>query len=151
SVAVAFLHAYVNPVHETEVAAVLARACPGLAVSISSAVLPQIKEYERTSTTVVNAYVKPLTRQYLGNLDDGLAGAGFSAPLHIMLSNGGLASTRTAGEFPIRLIESGPVAGAIVGQRYAEVMKLPEVLSFDMGGTTAKACLIRDGALPITG
>jgi N-methylhydantoinase A/oxoprolinase/acetone carboxylase beta subunit len=150
SVAVAFLHAYVNPANEEEVVGILARACPGLAVSASSAVLPQIKEYERTSTTVVNAYVKPLTQRYLRNLDRGLAEAGFTAPLHIMLSNGGLASARTAGQFPIRLIESGPVAGAIVGQHYAEVMKLPEVLAFDMGGTTAKACLIRDGALPIT-
>jgi N-methylhydantoinase A/oxoprolinase/acetone carboxylase beta subunit len=149
-VAVAFLHAYVNPANEEEVVGILARACPGLAVSASSAVLPQIKEYERTSTTVVNAYVKPLTQRYLRNLDRGLAEAGFTAPLHIMLSNGGLASARTAGQFPIRLIESGPVAGAIVGQHYAEVMKLPEVLAFDMGGTTAKACLIRDGALPIT-
>lgn len=150
SVAVAFLHAYVNPANEEEVAQLLARLCPGLAVSLSSAVLPQIKEFERTSTTVVNAYVKPLTRRYLGNLDRGLDTAGFRAPLHIMLSNGGLASTRTAGEFPIRLVESGPVAGAIVGQHYAERLGLREVLAFDMGGTTAKACLIRDGALPIT-
>lgn len=150
SVAIAFLHAYVNPANEAETARLLARHCPGLAISLSSAVLPQIKEFERTSTTVVNAYVKPLTQHYLQNLDRGLDAAGFTAPLHIMLSNGGLASTRTAGEFPIRLVESGPVAGAIVGQHYAQVMDLPEVLSFDMGGTTAKACLIRDGALPIT-
>ncbi|MGH7265812.1 MAG: hydantoinase/oxoprolinase family protein, partial [Candidatus Rokuibacteriota bacterium] len=150
SVAIAFLHAYVNPAGEEEVARLLARHAPELALSLSSAVLPQIKEFERTSTTVVNAYVKPLTRRYLGNLDRGLASAGFRAPLHIMLSNGGLAGTRTAGEFPIRLIESGPVAGAIVGQHYAERLGLREVLAFDMGGTTAKACLIRDGALPIT-
>lgn len=150
SVAIAFLHSYVNPANEEEVARLLKQFAPELAVSLSSAVLPQIKEFERTSTTVINAYVKPLTQRYLRRLDQGLTEAGFTAPLHIMLSNGGLASTQTAGEFPIRLIESGPVAGAIVGQHYAQLMGLAEVLSFDMGGTTAKACLIRDGALPIT-
>jgi N-methylhydantoinase A/oxoprolinase/acetone carboxylase beta subunit len=151
SVAISFLHAYVNPANEEEAGRLLADRCPEMALSLSSAVLPQIREFERTSTTVVNAYVKPLTQRYLGNLDRGLAAAGFRAPLHIMLSNGGLASTRTAGEFPIRLIESGPVAGAIVGQRYAERLGGGEVLAFDMGGTTAKACLIRGGVLPITG
>jgi N-methylhydantoinase A/oxoprolinase/acetone carboxylase beta subunit len=150
SVAIAFLHAYANPANEAEAGRLLAAHCPGVAISLSSAVLPQIKEFERTSTTVVNAYVKPLTQRYLGNLERGLGAAGFTAPLHIMLSNGGLASPRTAGEVPIRLIESGPVAGAIVGQHYAEILRLPEVLAFDMGGTTAKACLLRDGALPIT-
>lgn len=150
SVAIAFLHSYINSANEEEVAGLLARHVPELVLSLSSAVLPQIKEFERTSTTVVNAYVKPLTQRYLANLDRGLAELGFAAPLHIMLSNGGLASTRTAGDFPIRLIESGPVAGAIVGQHYAERLGLSEVLAFDMGGTTAKACLIRGGSLPIT-
>ncbi len=150
SVAIAFLHAYVNPTNEAEVARCLERWLPEVAVSTSSAVLPQIKEFERTSATVINAYVKPLTARYLERLERGLAAAGLAAPLHIMLSNGGLASPQTGGEFPIRLIESGPVAGAIVGQHYAQRMGLPEVLSFDMGGTTAKACLIRAGALPIT-
>ena len=150
SVAVAFLHSYVNPANEREVARLLAEYAPEIAVTTSAEVLPQIKEFERTSTAVVNAYVKPLTRTYLRRLNGGLAKGGFKAPLHIMLSNGGIASTETAGEFPIRLIESGPVAGAIVGRHYAELMKLENLLTFDMGGTTAKACLIRDRALPMT-
>jgi N-methylhydantoinase A/oxoprolinase/acetone carboxylase beta subunit len=150
SVAVVFLHAYANAENEAEVGRLLARACPELSVSLSSAVLPQIREFERTSTTVVNAYVKPLVRRYLGNLEFGLQTAGIATPLHVMLSNGGLASVRTASDLPVRLLESGPVAGALVGQRFARLLKLPEVLAFDMGGTTAKACLIRDGTLPMT-
>ncbi|MBI4182383.1 MAG: hydantoinase/oxoprolinase family protein [Proteobacteria bacterium] len=150
SVAIAFLHSYVNPHNELECARLLAGLAPGIAITTSASVLPQIKEYERASTTVINAYVKPATRRYLGSLERRLAGAGFSAPLSIMLSNGGVASAETAADFPIRLIESGPVAGAIVGQHYARLLGLSDVLSFDMGGTTAKACLIRDGAMPIT-
>jgi len=150
SVAIAFLHSYVNPENEQAAAVYLKKLAPDIAVTLSSDVLPQIKEFERTSTTVVNAYVKPLAQQYLANLDQGLQSNGYKAPLHIMLSNGGLGSTTTAGDFPIRLIESGPVAGAIVGRQLAELMGIQDVLSFDMGGTTAKACLIRDQALPIT-
>ena len=150
SVAIAFLHSYVNPENEQEAARLVRELAPELAVTTSADVLPQIKEYERTSTTVVNAYVKPLVQHYLGNLDRGLARTGYAAPLRVMLSNGGLGSTATATAFPLRLIESGPVAGAIVGRRIAQALELPEVLSFDMGGTTAKACLIRDGAMPIT-
>ena len=150
SVAIAFLHAYVNPRNEQEVARRLAELMPGIAVTTSSSVLPQIKEYERTSACVINAYVKPLARTYLGRVDQGLASLGFTVPLRVMLSGGGLASTETAREFPVRLIESGPVAGAIIARRYAERMNLGELLSFDMGGTTAKSCLIRDAVLPIT-
>ena len=150
SVAVMFLHSYANPENEREAARLLAELAPEMAVTLSSDVLPQIKEFERASTTTVNAYVKPLVRGYLGRLEDGLAGGGYTAPLQIMLSNGGLGATQTAAEFPIRLIESGPVAGAIVGRQLAELMGVKDMLSFDMGGTTAKACLIRDGALPVT-
>ena len=150
SVAIAFLHAYVNPQNEQEVARQLAELLPGVAVTTSSSVLPQIKEYERTSACVINAYVKPLAGTYLGRVDRGLARLGFTAPLRVMLSAGGLASTETARDFPVRLIESGPVAGAIVARRYAERMGLGELLSFDMGGTTAKSCLIRDAVLPTT-
>jgi N-methylhydantoinase A len=113
-------------------------------------VLPQIKEFERTSATVINAYVKPLARRYLRRLDDGLRDLGFAVPLRIMLSTGGVGSAETAGEVPVRLLESGPVAGAIVARQYSAMLGLDHVLSFDMGGTTAKACLLRDGALPIT-
>ena len=150
SVAVAFLHSYVNPANEQQAGALLKKLAPEMAVTLSSDVLPQLKEFERSSTTVVNGYVKPLARDYLDNLDAGLRGTGYEAPLHIMLSNGGLGSKDTAGAFPIRLIESGPVAGAIVGRQLSELLNLGDVLSYDMGGTTAKACLIRDQALPIT-
>ena len=150
SVAIAFLHAYVNPRNEQEVARRLADLLPGIAVTTSSSVLPQIKEYERTSACVINAYVKPLARTYLGHVDEGLARLGFTAPLRVMLSGGGLVSTETAREFPVRLIESGPVAGAIIARQYAERMGIGDLLSFDMGGTTAKSCLIRDAVLPIT-
>ena len=150
SVAISFLHSYANADNERKVSELLKNLLPDIAVTCSHEVLPQIKEYERTSTTVVNAYVKPLTRTYLANLEKGLVEKGYSAPLNIMLSNGGLGSIATAAEFPIRLIESGPVAGAIVGRELAMVLGHAEVLSFDMGGTTAKACLIRNQTLPIT-
>jgi N-methylhydantoinase A len=150
AVAICFLHAFTNPVHERAAAERLAQRLPGVAISISSEVLPQIKEFERTSTTVVNAYVKPLTQRYLGRLEAGVKNAGFAAPLQIMLSNGGVGSAATAGNFPVRLIESGPVAGAIVSRHLGALLGLDEVLSYDMGGTTAKACLIRGGALPLT-
>jgi N-methylhydantoinase A len=150
SVAIAFLHAYVNPANEREAARRLCALMPGIAVTTSSSVLPQIKEFERTSATVINAYVKPLARTYLQRLDERIARLGFTTPLRVMLSAGGLGSTETAAEFPVRLIESGPVAGAIVARHYAELMGRPELLSFDMGGTTAKSCLIRDAVLPVT-
>jgi N-methylhydantoinase A len=150
SVAIAFLHSYINPHNEAEAARLLGALMAQIPVTTSASVLPQIKEFERTSATVINAYVKPLARRYLGRLDDGLRDLGFSVPLRIMLSTGGIGSSETAGEFPVRLIESGPVAGAIVARQYSVALGLDDVLSFDMGGTTAKACLIRDGALPIT-
>ena len=150
TVAVCFLHAFSNPANERAAGELLTRLLPGIAISLSSAVVPQIKEYERSSTTVINAYVKPLTAGYLGRLEKGITEAGFRSPLQVMLSNGGIGSARTAAEFPVRLVESGPVAGAVVAQRFARMLGLPELLAYDMGGTTAKACLIRDGVLPLT-
>src|SRR5262249_10449228 len=150
SVAICFLHAFTNPANERAAGELLRQLLPGVAISLSSDVLPQIKEYERSATTVINAYVKPLTVGYLGRLEQGLAREGFAAPLQIMLSNGGIGSSQTAAAFPIRLVESGPVAGAVVAQRFAHMLDLPEVLAYDMGGTTAKASLIRDGVLPLT-
>jgi N-methylhydantoinase A len=150
SVAVAFLHSFANPQNERTAGELLTRLLPGVAVSLSSDVLPQIKEYERTSTTLVNAYVKPLARAYLGKLERGVREVGFSTPLQIMLSNGGIGSARTAAEYPVRLIESGPVAGAVMAQQLARLMSLDEVIAYDMGGTTAKACLIRNASLPLT-
>src|SRR6185295_9945875 len=148
TVAICFLHAFSNPANERAAGEILARLLPGVAISLSSDVLPQIREFERSSTTVINAYVKPLTVGYLGKLASGVVEAGFRAPLQIMLSNGGIGSAKLAAELPVRLIESGPVAGAVVAQYLARMLKVPEILAYDMGGTTAKACLIRDGALP---
>jgi N-methylhydantoinase A len=150
SVAIAFLHSYVNPANEREARRLIENMLPGIPVTISSDVLPQIKEYERTSTTVVNAYVRPIVERYLANLTSRLRSSGIKAPVHIMLSNGGVASPTTAQQYPIRLIESGPVAGAKVVQHYRDICGLDDALAFDMGGTTAKACLIQNGEIPIT-
>ena len=150
SVAIVFLHSYANPRNEQEAARVLMEEWPEAIVSLSSDVLPEFREYERTSTTVINAYLKPLVDHYLTRLRGSLSGEGIEAPLYIMLSNGGLASVSTACDFPVRMTESGPVAGATIGKAYAATAGLQEVLTFDMGGTTAKACLIRDSVLPLT-
>lgn len=150
SVAIAFLHSYVNPENEQRVAEALGRLAPDIAVSLSSRVLPEYMEYERTATTVINAYVKPLVQRYLYRLQDRLNQEGFHANLFVTLSNGGLTSIGTAGDFPVRMIESGPAAGVVAAQAYARLANLDQVLSLDMGGTTAKACLIKDGALPLT-
>ncbi len=149
SVAVCFLHAYANPTHERAVERLAAEAHPELAVSLSSEVLPEIKEFERTATTVVNAYVKPLVARYLRRLEERLAARGTTRGLFLMLSGGGITSTATARKFPVRLIESGPVGGALASVHLGRRAGLGDVLSFDMGGTTAKACLIRGGALPM--
>ena len=150
SVAIAFLHSYRNSTNERQVKHLLAEILPGVPITTSAAVLPQIKEFERTCTTAVNAYVRPLAQSYLTGLEARLRASGIAAPVHIMLSNGGTASLHTAIEFPIRLIESGPVAGAKAAQHYREICSLGDVLAFDMGGTTAKACLIQAGEIPIT-
>jgi 5-oxoprolinase (ATP-hydrolysing)/N-methylhydantoinase A len=150
SVAVAFLHSYANDAHEQRVGRLLREMLPGVPVSLSSEVLPQYKEYERTATTVVNAYVKPVTRHYLRRLQARLEAQGLRSKLFVNLSNGGLASVGTAVEFPLRAIESGPVAGVVAAQTYARLAGLDEVLSLDMGGTTAKGCLIKGGELPLT-
>jgi N-methylhydantoinase A len=144
SVAVAFLHAYVNGAHERRVRDILAEECPGLWITLSSEVAPEIREYERTSTAVANAYVQPLMAGYLGRLRDAFAREGSTAPIHLMTSGGSLASLEAASRFPIRLVESGPAGGAILAARIAAERGERRVLSFDMGGTTAKICLIED-------
>jgi N-methylhydantoinase A len=149
AVAVSFLHSFRNPAHERRVARVLAEEAPGITVSLSSEVAPEIREYERTSTTIANVYVRPLVERYLRVLDERLTRLGFGGSLYIMLSNGGTASVETAREFPIRLLESGPAAGALAAAFYGRRTGFSEVLSFDMGGTTAKACLI-EGGEPLT-
>ena len=150
SIAVAFLHSYVNPSNEEQTGDLLKQLAPHLAISLSSQVVPQYGEYERTATTVINAYTKPVTQRYLHRLRDRLGAEGFETDVVIPLSNGGLASMRTASEFPVRVIQSGPVAGAVAARLYGQMAGLHSVLSFDMGGTTAKACLIQEGALPMT-
>ena len=145
AVAIGLMHSYAAPDHERRLAEILARELPDLLISLSSEVSPEIREYERWSTTAANAYVQPLMSRYLGRLSDELKRLGFSCPLRLMTSGGGLASLETARRFPIRLVESGPAGGAILAARVARECGLNEVLSFDMGGTTAKICLIDDG------
>ena len=147
--AVSFLHGFRNPVHEQRVAEILAEEAPGVAVSLSSEVSPEIREYERTSTTIANVYVRPLVERYLQRLEERLRRLGFDGSFYVMLSNGGTASVETACRFPVRLLESGPAAGALAAAFYGEAAGFSDVLSFDMGGTTAKACLI-DGGEPLT-
>jgi N-methylhydantoinase A len=148
SVAVALIHAYANPTHERRIAELLAELCPQLAISLSSSVCPEAREYERTSTAVANAYVQPLIAGYLRQLERAFAELGYRRPIHLMTSGGSLASLDTAARFPVRLIESGPAGGAILAAHIAEERGEARILSFDMGGTTAKICLI-DGGLPL--
>ena len=146
SVAVGLLHSYANPAHERRVRDLLRELAPNLAVSLSCEVSPEMREYERLSTTCANAYVQPLVAGYLARLDAGLRVAGLTCPLYLMLSSGGITTLETARAFPIRLIESGPAGGAIFAREVALRHDARRVLSFDMGGTTAKVCLIDDFA-----
>jgi N-methylhydantoinase A len=146
SVAVCLLNSFENPAHERAIKRILAEELPGASLSISYEVLPQIREYERTSTTVANAYVKPLTERYLRRLAARLKALGLRGRLFIMLSSGGVTSAEIAAEFPVRIIESGPTAAVIAGEYYSRLFDCPEMFCFDMGGTTAKSCLIQDGA-----
>ena len=144
SVAIGFLHGFVNPTHERRVRDILAAALPDLPVSLASEVSPEMREWERFSTTAANAYVQPMMARYLTVLEADLRAIGLSAPIFMMLSGGGLTTIATACRFPIRLVESGPAGGAIFSATIARECELPQVLSFDMGGTTAKICLIDD-------
>jgi N-methylhydantoinase A len=145
SVAIGLLHSYVNDRHEKRAGELLAAALPGVAVTLSSAVCPEIREYERFSTACANAYVQPLMASYLARLAGELKRCGFRCPLYLMTSGGGLTTLATAMRFPVRLVESGPAGGAILSAGLARENALEEVLSFDMGGTTAKICFIGDG------
>ncbi|MCK9226379.1 MAG: hydantoinase/oxoprolinase family protein [Syntrophorhabdaceae bacterium] len=145
SIAVCLINSFENPVHERMIEELIEKEAPGISTSISYHVLPQIKEYERTSTTVTNAYVKPLTGRYLSKLSGRLQSIGFTGKLFIMLSSGGVTSVDTAAQFPVRIIESGPTAAVIAGQYYGKHFNIPEMFCFDMGGTTAKSCLIQKG------
>src|SRR5213593_1818482 len=145
AVAICLLHAYRNPVHERGLKDMCAELLPGVPVSSSSEVVPEIREYERTSTTCANVYVMPLMARYLDDLERKLQDLGIPGRFYIMLSAGGVATPETAKRVPIRLVESGPAAGALAAARMARELGEPRLLSFDMGGTTAKACVIDDG------
>jgi N-methylhydantoinase A len=149
SVAIGYLHAFVNPIHEIRTREVLAKARPELSISLACEVAPEIREFERLSTACANAYVRPLMASYLARLAEELKTEGFLCPFLLMTSGGGLTTLDTATRFPIRLVESGPAGGAILAQRISEHLGLDRMLSFDMGGTTAKLCLIDDGK-PLT-
>ncbi|MEX0339449.1 MAG: hydantoinase/oxoprolinase family protein, partial [Arenibacterium sp.] len=144
SVAVGLLHSYQNPEHERRVRDTLVRHMPDAMVSLSSEVSPQMREYERFNTVVANAYIKPLIKSYLGRLEDRLRSEGVTCPVFLMHSGGGIISLESAAEFPVRLVESGPAGGAVFAAHIAARYGLEKVLSFDMGGTTAKICLIKN-------
>ena len=145
SVAICLLHSYANPSHERVVADAVRAALPDVAISISSEILPEIKEYPRTSTTVINAYVQPVVRAYITALDARLRVLGIDAPLQLMQSNGGLASATFAAAAPAHIIESGPAAGVVGGAALARRLNESGIITFDMGGTTAKAGLVENG------
>jgi N-methylhydantoinase A/oxoprolinase/acetone carboxylase beta subunit len=149
SLAVCLINSFENPAHELVIKDIVEKAFPEIPVSISYEVLPQIREYERTSTTVTNAYVKPLTGRYLSRLSKRLESIGSKGKLFIMLSSGGITSVETAAEFPVRIIESGPTAAVIAGQYYGKLFDIQEMFCFDMGGTTAKSCLIQKGVASV--
>jgi N-methylhydantoinase A len=146
AIAISFLHAYRNPRHERRAAEIVRALYPDLPLTLSSEVAPEIREFERTSTACANAYVQPLMRRYLNRLEQRLTAIGFAGPLYVMLSGGGIAALQEAKAYPIRLIESGPAAGARAASFLARLVRLDRVVSFDMGGTTAKMCLIENGA-----
>lgn len=150
AVAVCFLHSYANPAHERRVGAMLRAALPGVFVSLSCDVLPEMREYERTSTTVINAYVGPPVATYLRALRDSLRHAGVEGQLLVMQSSGGMLDAAQAMESPARIVECGPAAGVIGAAHAALRCGYPDVISFDMGGTTAKASLIEDGRMTRT-
>jgi len=143
AIAVCFLHSYVNPEHEDAVAAHIRREFPSLSVCASSDVFPHIREYERWTTATMNAYAQPMVGRYVESLEKGLAALGFGGKLYIMASNGGTITPEVARRYPVRILESGPAAGALMSALQGRRLGIENLLSFDMGGTTAKGCLIR--------
>ncbi|MBM3560901.1 MAG: hydantoinase/oxoprolinase family protein, partial [Alphaproteobacteria bacterium] len=150
AVAVCFIHAYVNPRHEQIIGAALRRALPECFVTLSSEILPEIREYERTSTTVINAYVGPPVRRYIGSLVDRLKAEGIAAPLLVMQSGGGVLEAELVMDKPALIVECGPAAGVIGGLHVARTQSDANLITFDMGGTTAKASIIEEGRLART-
>ncbi|MCG8562797.1 MAG: hydantoinase/oxoprolinase family protein [Hyphomicrobiales bacterium] len=145
SLAIAFIHGYANPVHEHLARDFFAARRPAWSITVSADVSPEFREFERFSTACANAYVRPLIERYLGNFETRLKARGFTCPLQLMLSSGGLTTIETARQFPVRLVESGPAGGAIFAREIAGAHGIDKALSFDMGGTTAKICLVDDG------
>jgi N-methylhydantoinase A len=151
SVAVCLLHSYANPFHEKRVGEIIRDVSPEMMISLSHEIIPHIGEYERTNTTAINAYVMPETKVYLENLVDGLSGKGFSEDIYIMKSNGGITTVEDMISSPVHMIEAGPAAGALMASFYGnEILHRKNLLSFDMGGTTAKLSLIEDGQPRLT-
>ena len=146
ALAIGFLHAWRDPRHERRAAEVIRGLYPDLPMTLSSSVAPEIREFERISTACANAYVQPRMQRYLAKLEASLAAMGVTGALYVMLSGGGIASVQEAKDYPIRLIESGPAAGAMAASWLAQRAGLDQVISYDMGGTTAKMCLIQNGA-----
>jgi N-methylhydantoinase A len=149
AIAICFVHSYANPAHEQLVGAIVGEIAPGVRVSLSSEVVPEIREYERTSTTVVNVYVQALVENYLAELVRRLAAVEIAGELFMMLSSGGISTVETASRFPLRLLESGPAGGALASAYYGQLAGVGDLLAFDMGGTTAKLCVIENGQ-PLT-
>lgn len=145
AIAVCFLHSFTNPHDERLTRSLIQEIAPEMRVSLSSDVVPEIREFQRTSTTVANVYVQGLVETYLHKLEARLATLGFDGNFYLMMSNGGIATRATACRFPVRLLESGPAAGALAAANYGVKAGLPNLISFDMGGTTAKICVIDDG------
>lgn len=150
SVAVCLLHAYVDPEHERRVGQILEAELPGVPVSLSSDVAPEIREYLRASTTVINAVIRPVVQRYLERIEQRLADAGIEAKLLVMQSSGGIFGSDAAASRPVFMVESGPAAGVIASAHLGETLGRPDILSFDMGGTTAKVGLIQDGRPSVT-
>jgi N-methylhydantoinase A len=150
SVAVCLLHSYVNPEHERRIGEILAEELPGVPVSLSSDVAPEFREYLRASTTVINAVVRPVVERYLGRIEARLADAGVTATLLVMQSSGGVFGSAAAARRPVFMVESGPAAGVIASAHLGATVGIPDILSFDMGGTTAKVGLVQDGEPSVT-
>ncbi len=144
ALAIAFLHSFRNPAHEERAAAILAELLPDLSISTSGAVAPEIREYERMSTTAANAYVQPITRAYLDRIEERLAEIDYRRRLYLMISSGGIAGAQTAKAFPIRMLESGPTAGVLAAIFYGRQMGIDSMVTFDMGGTTAKIAVVKN-------
>lgn len=150
SIAICFLHSYKNSGHEKRVAAMIQDRWPDVSISSSFEILPQIEEYERTNTTIVNAYIKRVMEEYLSRIERKLASQGFEGALYIMSSSGGLIPFETAKRFPVRAIESGPAGGVMAAKFYSRLHAYNDILSFDMGGTTAKLCAVMRGEVNIS-